>query len=119
VGKYGVRYGYSPVIVRNAERSPSDEILKAFLSATKKGLEFLLKTENAKQCVEVMKSCCPDEDDTEEFLEKSLESVRDYAFDGKMEEGVWENYVNWLRDEKLVQDKIDPKSLFTNKFHEE
>lgn len=117
VGKFGVRYGYSPVIVRNAERSPSDEVLRAFCRATRKGVEFLLGEGNEKKCVEVMKSCCPDEDDTEEFLEETLKSVREYAFDGKMEEGVWENFVGWLRDEKLVQEKVDWRGLFTNEFH--
>jgi ABC-type nitrate/sulfonate/bicarbonate transport system substrate-binding protein len=117
VGKFGVRYGYSPVIVRNVEQSPSDDVLRSFLAATKRGVEFLLKEGNERKCVEVMKSWCPDEEDTEEFLEESLKSVRGYAFDGRMEEGVWENFVNWLRDEKLVGEKVDWRALFTNEFH--
>jgi ABC-type nitrate/sulfonate/bicarbonate transport system substrate-binding protein len=117
VGRFGVRYGYSPVVVRDLDRSPGDNVLRDFIEATKKGVEFLLKEGNEKRCVEVIKTYCPDEEDTEEFLEESLKSVREYAFDGKMEEGVWEHYVNWLRDEKLVQEKVDWKTLFTNNFH--
>lgn len=118
VGRFGVRYGYSPVVVRDVERSPGEEVLKGFLAATRKGVEFLLKEGNEKQCVEVVKGWCPDEDDTEEFIEESLKSVRGYAFDGRMEDGVWENFVNWLKDEKLVLERVDWKGLFTNEFHE-
>lgn len=117
LARFGVHYGYSPVIVRNVEESPADEVLRKFIKATRKGVEFLLKEGNEKKCVEVMTSYCPDEDDTEEFLEESLKAVRAYAFDGKMEEGTWEAFVSWLRDEKLIE-KVDWKGMFTNEFHE-
>lgn len=116
LGRFGVRYGYSPVIVRDQGQSPDDEVLRAFIAATAKGVAFLLEEKNEEKCVEIVKGYCPDEEDTEEFLAQSLKSVREYAFDGKMDSGVWENYVNWLRDEKLATEMVDWKSLFTNEF---
>jgi hypothetical protein len=119
VGKFGVRYGYSPVIVRNVDASPSNGVLKSFVAATKRGVDFLLDPKNEQECVKVMKTYCPEEEDTEEFLAESLKSVREYAFEGRMEDGVWENFVHWLRDEELLgEGQVDWKGLFTNEFHE-
>lgn len=119
VGKFGIPYGYSPVIIRNLESSPSDSTLRSFLSATKRAVDFLLEEGNHKQCVDVMKSYCPEEEDTEEFLGESLKSVRGYAFAGRMEEGVWEGFVGWLRGEGLLKEgEVDWRVLFTNEFHE-
>lgn len=113
-----MKYGYSPVIVRNIDHSPDSEVLRKFLAATKRGVDFLLDSKNEAECVKMMKSYCPDEEDTEEFLAESLKSVREYAFDGQMESGVWENFVNWLRDEKLIEEGVDWTGLFTNDLHE-
>ncbi|KAK4633315.1 Formylaminopyrimidine-binding protein [Fulvia fulva] len=119
---YGIPYGYSPVIARNAGKSPSDDVLRAFVQATRQGYEHAMK--HPEDVVEVLREVCVPKR-SEEFLRKSQESINHYYSDGKgklgsMEAAKWTAWLKWLRDrEMLIEDSpVTEEKIFTNEFAE-
>ncbi|EME48207.1 hypothetical protein DOTSEDRAFT_167885 [Dothistroma septosporum NZE10] len=118
--EYGIPYGYSPVIARNAEKSPSDEVLRAFVKATRQGYEHAMK--HPEDVVKVLRGVCVPER-SEEFLRKSQESINQYYSDGQgelglMEKSKWTAWLKWLREgEMLIEDSpVTEEKIFTNEF---
>ena len=117
---YGIPYGYSPVIARNAEKSPSDEVLRAFVQATREGYEHAMK--NPDDVAKVLKEICtPKRND--DFLRKSQQSINQYYSDGRgklgsMEKSKWTVWLKWLRErEMLIEDApVTEEKIFTNEF---
>jgi len=120
--QYGVPYGYSPVIARNAARKDlSDDVLKRFIVATQKGYQMARVMEKRQDAVDALVPRCEPEQ-TEEFLKKSLESLSTYfgtnadSF-GHMNKEKWEKWVGWLKEGGLIKDadlKVD--ELFSNEY---
>ncbi|KAF2724259.1 NMT1-domain-containing protein [Polychaeton citri CBS 116435] len=119
---YGVPYGYTMLIARNASSgSLSKEALTKFVAATKQGYETCLR--EPVSAVEVLSRVTtpPREKD---FLKKSQEEVNKlYSAEGSdvgvMESKKWDTWVQWLSERGLlgVKDlKVD--DLFTNEFSE-
>ncbi|KAJ9651202.1 hypothetical protein H2198_009504 [Neophaeococcomyces mojaviensis] len=76
--QYGVPYGYSPVIARNAAKSNvGDEAMKKFVEATRKGYELAMKEPEA--VVEVMRKQLPGK--SEELLTTSQNGINEYYSD--------------------------------------
>lgn len=121
-GDFGIPYGYSPVIARNAvECSVPDEALAKFVQATRQGYELAIQ--NSLQSAQVLlPHCVPPK--SLDFLQKSQEEINRFYSDGSsalgtMEEKKWVTWVKWLEDKSLIQAKgsVKETDIFTNKFH--
>ncbi len=116
--EYGVPYGYSPVIARNADSSLADDALRKFVKATAKGYEYS-KRESREAVAVLGPFCRPPR--TERFLEASQGSINGYYSDGSdrlgyMRPDKWEAWIKWLREQGLLEKDIDIGSLYTNEF---
>ena len=117
---YGIPYGYSPVIARNASVSGlSEESLRKFVKATSQGYAIAVK--DAQAAVEALVARCNPKR-SEEFLSKSQASINEFYSDGStlgtMSEEKWKTWVNWLAAQGLMKsDGLSLENLFTNDFH--
>merc|ERR1712029_34252 len=115
---YGIPYGYSPVIARNAS-SPTTldkDTLWRFVSATMEGYEQAMTDPNSAAAV--MKQYC-DPKLSEKFLLESQRNVNQYYSDGttlgRMAGHKWKAWVEWLEAEGMLpQGKLRSEGLFKN-----
>ena len=111
---------YTPVIIGNdSYLKKNPEIVKAFLAATKKGYQDAIK--EPKETAAVMHEVAPEYELS--FLEASQDFLsKNYTDEpekwGVMEQKVWDNYTDFMVEEKLIKEKVPSESLFTNDFLE-
>lgn len=118
---YGVPYGYSPVIARNASSNTgiSDDALQRFVKATREGYEIALRDPDA--AVQALREhCVPTRSD--EFLLASQKDINKYYQDhgdlGYMENAKWDTWLKWLKERKLVaKQDLSADDLFSVKYH--
>ena len=115
---YGIPYGYSPVIARNASspQTLDKDTLWRFVSATMEGYEQAMTDPNSAAAV--MKQYC-DPALSQKFLLESQRNVNQYYSDGttlgRMAGHKWKAWVEWLEAEGLVpQGKLRSEGLFKN-----
>jgi len=109
---------YTPVLETNEkmiEQNP--ETVKAFVKAAAEGYEFAIK--NPDQAADILIKAAPDLDP--KLVKKSQEwlspKYRDDAKEwGIQKQEVWENYAQWMYENKLLDKKLDAKKAFTNEF---
>lgn len=116
---YGIPYGYSPVIARNASASPSDEALAAFVAATREGYELAIKhPHDAADALH--QHCIPER--SRDFLRRSQASINHYYTEGNkpgfMDSTKWATWLKWLRSQELLlgPEEITEDKVFTNEF---
>ena len=116
---YDIPYGYSPVIARNADKSPSDEVLKAFVLATREGYEHV--TQHPHDVTDILhKETRPQK--SKDFLHRSQASINHYYSDGHklgfMDSTKWTTWLKWLKDNDLLKGPNEPeeKNVFDNEF---
>ncbi|KAK5127613.1 hypothetical protein LTR85_006953 [Meristemomyces frigidus] len=114
---YGIPYGYSPVIARNASSTSLDQdVLWKFVSATMEGYQQAMK--NMDDAVAIMsKHCNPPR--SEHFLRESQANINEYYSDGstlgRMSSQRWKAWLDWLGDQGMLEKgKIEPDALFKN-----
>ncbi|MBP9477411.1 MAG: ABC transporter substrate-binding protein [Sebaldella sp.] len=109
---------YTPVIITNEKMiADNKEIVEKFMRATKKGYEYSSK--NPLEAANILMKNAPElnkelVEKSQEFLAKEYQS--DASYWGEQKKEVWENYTNWLYDNKLIDKKIDVDKAFTNEF---
>jgi ABC-type nitrate/sulfonate/bicarbonate transport system substrate-binding protein len=109
---------YTPVLETNEKMIKEDpETVKAFVNAAAKGYEFAIK--NPDQAADILIKAAPDLDS--KLVKKSQEWLSPKYQDDAKEWGiqkqeVWENYAQWMYDNKLLDKKLDAKKAFTNEF---
>jgi NitT/TauT family transport system substrate-binding protein len=116
---YGVPYGFSPVIARNAGSSPSEDVLAAFGAATREGYQHAI--DHPDDAAEVLGDVVTPAR-SKDFLSRSQASINEYYSDGNklgfMDPAKWSDFVSWLRKQDLLQGPNDIKDvdIFTNEF---
>lgn len=109
---------YSPVIIANNEFLKKDpDTAKAFMSAVKKGYEFA--AENSDEAADILLKEAPELDKklvkaSQEYL--SGEYISDAESWGKIDPDRWNGFYNWLNDNKLVENKIEENTGFSNDY---
>ncbi|PKG23229.1 ABC transporter substrate-binding protein [Niallia nealsonii] len=109
---------YTPVLSTNEKMIDSDpETVKAFVKAASDGYQFAIK--NPDDASAILLKAAPDLD--EDLVKKSQQWLAskyqdDAAQWGVQKLSVWENYANWMYENKLLDKKLDAKSAFTNDF---
>ncbi|WP_064091787.1 ABC transporter substrate-binding protein [Rossellomorea aquimaris] len=109
---------YTPVLTTNEKMIESDpDTVKSFLAATSKGYKFAI--DQPKEAGEILLEAAPDLD--KELVMKSQEWLAPKYQDdakrwGEQKLEVWENYGEWMYENKLLEKKFDSKKAFTNEF---
>lgn len=113
--EYGVPYGPSPVIARDAAAGRvSDEALRAFVGAVRQG--YAWARERPEEAALLLDGQCNPAREPA-FLVRSQKVINAFYGNGRMEDGRWEKWVEWLRGRGLLGDgKVEAKSLYTNEF---
>lgn len=116
---YDIPYGYSPVISRNVAKSPSDETLQEFVSATRQGYEHAMK--HPHDATDILHSVTVPQR-SKDFLHKSQASINHYYSDGHkpgfMDATKWTTWLDWLRSHELLKgpQEVKEDDIFTNQF---
>ncbi|WP_144555086.1 ABC transporter substrate-binding protein [Bacillus sp. X1(2014)] len=109
---------YTPVLETNEKMiEENPETVKAFVNAAAKGYEFAIK--NPDQAADILIKAAPDLDP--KLVKKSQEWLSPkYQNDAKewgiQKQEIWENYAQWMYENKLLDKKLDAKKAFTNEF---
>lgn len=116
---YDIPYGYSPVIARNADKSPSDDILKAFVLATREGYEHAIH--HPHDITDILHHVTNPQR-SKDFIHRSQASINHYYTDahkpGFMDSTKWTTWLKWLKDHELLTgpDELKEENIFTNEF---
>lgn len=116
---YNIPYGYSPVIARNAAKSPSEEVLGAFVQATRQGYEHAMKHHHDIANI-LHRVTVPQR--SKDFLQKSQASISHYYSDGHklgyMDGTKWTAWLKWLKAHSLLAEthEVKEENIFTNHF---
>ena len=116
--EFGVPYGYSPVIARNAGSSPAQDALKKFVLATASGYEYAMR--DPKEAAAVLSPHCKPSRSTL-FLNQSQQRINEFYKDGdsglgRMQPAKWEAWTSWLKKQGLLGKDVAANDLFTNEF---
>lgn len=109
---------YTPVLSTSEKMiDQHSDTVKAFVKASSKGYEFAI--DNPEEAANILLKAVPDLDSdlvkaSQEWLSPRYQD--DAAQWGEQKLEVWENYANWMYDNKLLEKKLDSKKAFTNDF---
>ncbi|MBQ8217604.1 MAG: ABC transporter substrate-binding protein [Oscillospiraceae bacterium] len=111
---------YTPVIIGgNAWMEENPETAKAFLSALSKGYTYAV--ENPKEAADILMEAAPELKANTELVYASQEYLaKEYIADaarwGEFDGERWAAFFNWLNENNLMEEKIDPDFGFTNSY---
>lgn len=109
---------YTPVIITSEKMlKENPELAQKFMRACSKGYQFAI--ENPEEAAELLLKNEPDLDRnlvmaSQKYLANEYQS--DASRWGEMKEEVWENYANFMYENKLIDKNIDPDKAFTNQY---
>ena len=111
---------YTPVIIGNntwLEENP--ETAKAFMGALSKGYTYA--SQNPKEAADILMNASPELKSNSELVYKSQEYLsKEYIADakqwGEFDDKRWAAFYNWLNENNLLEEKIDPMHGFTNEY---
>ncbi|MEG1583535.1 MAG: ABC transporter substrate-binding protein, partial [Anaerovorax sp.] len=111
---------YTPVIIANNDTIENNpEMVKKFMTATKKGYEYAIA--NPQDAAKVIHKYTPDYDI--EMVTKSQEYLKDKYREGTevwgvMKDEVWDGYTEFMVENGLIEKAIPAKDCYTNAFVE-
>ena len=115
---FKIPYSYSPVIVGSEKFcNEHQELVKKFLVATKKG--FLFSISNKNEAVDILSKFIPGHEselNLKDALEETIKALLDNNSWGKIRESNINKFVNWLKENEIVESNLSIKHLFTNNF---
>ncbi|MFT8321205.1 MAG: ABC transporter substrate-binding protein [Bacillus sp. (in: firmicutes)] len=109
---------YTPVLSTNEKMiSSNPDTVKAFVKAASEGYQYAIK--NPADSANILLKAAPDLD--ADLVKKSQEWLASKYQDdatrwGEQKLSVWENYADWMYDNKLLDKKLNANSAFTNDF---
>lgn len=111
---------YTPIIVGNnswLEENP--DTAKAFMAALAKGYNYAVN--NPKEAADILMEAAPELKANAELVYASQEYLAaEYIADadrwGEFDADRWAAFFQWLNDNNLLEDKIDPNFGFTNDY---
>lgn len=111
---------YTPVIIgNNTWLDENPETAKAFMGALSKGYTFAV--ENPKEAADILMDAAPELKSNSELVYASQEYLAaEYISDatrwGEFDAERWAAFFNWLNENNLLEDEIDPGYGFTNDY---
>ena len=111
---------YTPVIIGgNAWMEENPDTAKAFVSALSKGYTYAV--ENPKEAADILMEAAPELKANTELVYASQEYLaKEYIADakrwGEFDGERWAAFFNWLNENNLMEEKVDPDFGFTNSY---
>ena len=111
---------YTPVIIgNNTWLEKNRETAKAFLEALSKG--YTDAVENPKEAADILMNAVPELKSNSELIYVSQEYLaKEYIADatnwGEFDAERWAAFYNWLNENDLLEEKIEPDYGFTNEY---
>ena len=111
---------YTPVIIgNNTWLDENPETAKAFLGALSKGYTYAV--ENPKDAADILMESAPELKSNSELVYASQEYLaKEYIADadrwGEFDSERWASFFNWLNENQLLEDNIDPDYGYTNDY---
>ncbi len=111
---------YTPIIIgNNAWLEENPEAAKTFVEALSKGYTFA--TENPKAAADILMNAAPELKSNSALVYASQEYLaNEYIADaskwGEFDPERWSAFYNWLNENELLEEKIDPDFGFTNDY---
>ncbi len=114
---YGLPYGYSPLIIaKTAYIETRKTVFANFVSATRNG--YLFAQQNPEKATEILSNHVPEGDRKRiDILKSQLYLNKYYGTEqtwGKMEAAVFRDFVQWLVEHDIIEQKVEASDLFTN-----
>ncbi len=109
---------YTPVVISgNKYLEENPETAKAFLGALQKGYEFAM--ENPEKAADILCEAVPELDKdlvvaSQNYLADKYQAEAPYW--GYMDAERWNNFYQWVNDNKLVEDEVPLDTGFTNEY---
>lgn len=109
---------YTPVIVTNEKMIAEEpKVVESFVAAVAKGYQFAI--EKPEEAADVLIKAVPDLN--EELVRASQKWLSPYYKDdaprwGEQKLSVWQNYADWMHENKLLDGELDAEKAFTNQF---
>lgn len=109
---------YTPVIIAHEQLlNKKPDLVKKFLYATEKG--YLFSIANPESAVKHLLKHTPEIDNdiaiaSQKYLANQF--ISDAPYWGFMEKSRWEDYAQWMFERGLINQMLDVKNSFTNKF---
>lgn len=109
---------YTPVIISgNKFLKENPDTAKAFLGALQKGYEFAI--ENPEEAADILCEAAPELDRelvvaSQKYLADEYQAEAQYW--GYIDEERWNNFYQWVNDNKLVEDEVPLDTGFTNEY---
>ena len=111
---------YTPVIIGNNNwLDENPETAKAFLAALSKGYTYA--AENPKESADILMEAAPELKSNTELVYASQKYLsKEYIADaqqwGVFDSDRWSGFFEWLNENNLLEEKIDPDYGFTNEY---
>ena len=111
---------YTPVIIgNNAWMDENPETAKAFVEALSKGYTYAV--ENPKEAADILMEAAPELKSNSDLVYASQEYLAaEYIADatrwGEFDAERWAAFFNWLNENNLLEDQIDPNHGYTNAY---
>jgi len=109
---------YTPVLIASEEMiADNPERVDKFMRATAKGYRFAI--DNPKEAADILIQAVPELDAglvqaSQEYLASEYQA--DAPRWGEMKLDVWKNYADFMYNNQLMDNNIDPEKAFTNDF---
>ena len=111
---------YTPVIIgNNAWLEENPETAKAFIEALSKGYTYA--AQNPKEAADILMDAAPELKSNSDLVYASQEDldaeyIADAARWGEFDANRWAAFFNWLNENNLLEEEIDPNYGFTNDY---
>ena len=111
---------YTPVIIGNNEwLEENPETAKAFMSALSMGYNYAV--ENPEEAADILMEAAPELKANSELVYASQEYLsKEYIADasqwGEFDPERWSAFFNWLNENQLLENEIDPNYGYTNEY---
>jgi len=108
---------YTPVIITNEKNIEKDQITIKFMDAVKKGYEYCIN--NPEKAAKILLKAAPELNEnlvieSQKFLASRYKD--DASYWGLQKNEVWERYMNWLLENKFINQPIDISKAYTNNY---
>jgi len=109
---------YTPVIIASEETiGKNPELVRSFMQGTARGYRYCI--ENPEAAGEILLESVP-ELNRDLVLESQKYLAHEYQSDarvwGEMSEIRWKKYADWMYDQGLIDQPVEPGQVFTNEF---
>ncbi|HPV14515.1 MAG TPA: ABC transporter substrate-binding protein [Candidatus Cloacimonadota bacterium] len=111
---------YTPVLITNQKAIDADpELVKGFMRAVAKGYNFAI--EKPKEAADILMKQVPELATNKEQIYRSLDYLKheftsDAAYWGEQKYEVWQNFIDWLYNKRIIMTGVKADKMFTNDF---